>query len=63
MVDKVRTYWSETVSELKKVTVPTKDEIIGSTMVVVIVSLLSGFFMFGVDMLLAQGLSTLLGIG
>ena len=62
MVEKIKTYWNETVAELRKVTWPSKPEVIGSTIVTVVVSLLTGFFMFGVDMLLAQAVSTLLGI-
>jgi len=59
----VQTYWRETVAELEKVTWPSKDELVGSTIVVVVVSLIIGFFIFGVDMVLARGVSTLLGIG
>jgi len=62
MVEKIKTYWNETVSELRKVTWPSKPEVIGSTIVTVVVSLITGFFMFGVDMILAQAVSTLLGI-
>ncbi|MBI3872513.1 MAG: preprotein translocase subunit SecE [candidate division Zixibacteria bacterium] len=63
MIEKIRTYWSETIGELGKVTWPSRDEIVGSTMVTIVVSLILGFFIFGVDLLLAQGVSTLLGIG
>ena len=59
----VQTYWRETVAELEKVTWPSKDELVGSTIVVVVVSLIIGFFTFGVDLVLARGVSTLLGIG
>jgi preprotein translocase subunit SecE len=57
------TYWNETVSEIEKVTWPTKDELIGSTIVTIVVSLLLGFFIFAVDIVLARGVSALLGIG
>lgn len=63
MMDKVKTYWYETVAEMQKVTWPSKPEVVGSTIVTVVVSLMAGFFMFGVDLILAQGVSTLLGIG
>lgn len=63
MMGKVKTYWYETVSEMEKVTWPSKNEVKGSTIVTVVVSLMAGFFMFGVDLILAQGVSTLLGIG
>ena len=63
VVDKIRTYWGETIAELGKVTWPSQDEVIGSTIVTVFVSLILGFFIFGVDLLLAQGVSALMGIG
>jgi len=63
MITAVQTYWRETVTEIEKVTWPSKDELVGSTIVVVVVSLIIGFFMFGVDLVLARGVSTLLGIG
>ena len=62
MVAGMKTYWNETVSELEKVTWPSKDEIIGSTIVTVVVSLILGFFIFGVDLVLAQVVSSLMGI-
>jgi preprotein translocase subunit SecE len=51
------------VAELGKVTWPSREEVVGSTIVVVVVSSVVGFFVFGVDLLLAQGVSMLLGIG
>jgi len=62
MVSGIKTYWNETVAELEKVTWPSKDELVGSTIVTVVVSLILGFFIFGVDLVLAQGVSTVLGI-
>lgn len=59
----IQTYWKETVAEIEKVTWPSKDELVGSTIVVVVVSLILGFFIFGVDLILARAVSTLLGIG
>jgi preprotein translocase subunit SecE len=63
MWEKIKTYWQETRSELGKVTWPSRDEVIGSTIVTVFVSLILGFFIFGVDLMLARGVGTLLGIG
>lgn len=63
MVEAARNYWNETVAELQKVTWPSKDELVGSTVVTVAVSLILGFFIFGVDLLLARGVGTILGIG
>ena len=62
-VEKIKAYWNETVTELGKVTWPSKDEVVGSTIVTIFVSLILGLFVFGVDLLLARGVSTLLGIG
>ncbi|MBI5868044.1 MAG: preprotein translocase subunit SecE [candidate division Zixibacteria bacterium] len=63
MMESVKTYWNETVAELDKVTWPTKDELVGSTVVTVAVSLILGFFIFGVDLMLARGVGAILGIG
>ncbi|MBD3297302.1 MAG: preprotein translocase subunit SecE [candidate division Zixibacteria bacterium] len=62
MVNAIKTYYNETVTELEKVTWPSKDELVGSTIVVVVVSLILGFFIFGVDLILAQAVSAVLGI-
>ena len=58
---KVVTYYEETVVELKKVTWPTKDEVRGSTIVVVITSIILSAFVFVVDRLLSFGVSSFLG--
>jgi preprotein translocase subunit SecE len=50
---KIVTYYEETIVELKKVTWPTKDEVRGSTVVVVITSIILSAFVFSVDRLLA----------
>lgn len=63
MMEAVKTYWNETIAELDKVTWPSKDELVGSTVVTVVVSLILGFFIFGIDLLLARGVGTILGIG
>ena len=63
MIERIKTYWNETVAELGKVSWPSREEVTGSTVVVVFVSLVVGFFVFGVDLVLAQGVSMLLGIG
>ena len=63
MLEKIKTYWNETVAELGKVTWPSREEVIGSTVVVVAVSAVMGFFVFGIDLILAWGVGQLLGIG
>jgi preprotein translocase subunit SecE len=61
MIDKVKQYWRETLTELSKVTWPSKDEMVGSTVVTIIVSLILGFFIFAVDMGLSQLMRIVLG--
>ena len=51
--EKDRNYYDETVVELKKVTWPTKDEVRGSTIVVIITSIILSAFVFVVDRLLS----------
>jgi preprotein translocase subunit SecE len=58
---KVVTYFDETVVELKKTTWPTKQEIKGSTIVVIITSFLVSIFIFVVDSVLSKLVSTVLG--
>jgi preprotein translocase subunit SecE len=59
--EKVVTYWEETLVELKKVTWPTKDEVKGSTIVVVITSIVLSAFVFVVDRLLSLAVNSILG--
>ncbi len=47
--DKIVTYYEETVLELKKVSWPTWDEVRGSTIVVIVTSILLAAFTFVVD--------------
>jgi preprotein translocase subunit SecE len=58
---KIVTYYEETVVELKKVAWPTKEEVRGSTIVVVITSIILSAFVFVVDRLLSFGVSSFLG--
>ncbi len=58
---KIVTYYDETVVELKKVTWPTKDEVRGSTIVVIVTSIILSAFIFVVDRLLSWGVNSLLG--
>lgn len=47
--EKVIKYFEETKQELKKVTWPTKPEVIGSTIVVVVTSIMLAAFLYVVD--------------
>jgi len=61
MLDKIKQYWHETLTEISKVTWPSKDELVGSTVVTIFVSLVLGFFIFVVDMGLSQLMRVVLG--
>lgn len=52
MIDGLKKFLNEVVSELRKVTWPSKEEIIGSTWVVIIVSVVMALFIGGVDLIL-----------
>ena len=52
MIEKVTKYFNDTVQELRKVAWPSKDELIGSTIVVVVMSLLVSIFVGVVDQVL-----------
>lgn len=58
MKEKIIRYFKETVVEMKKVTWPSKEELIGSTIVTVFVTVVVSIFIFAVD----QGLSNLISI-
>jgi len=54
-VQKVIKFLKETRTEMTKVTWPTKDEIIGSTIVTVVVSIVVSIFIGIVDFILDKG--------
>lgn len=54
-MQKIIKFLKETRTELTKVTWPTKDEIIGSTVVTVVVSIVVSIFIGAVDFLLDKG--------
>jgi preprotein translocase subunit SecE len=52
MLQKVTTYFSEVGQELSKVSWPTREELFGSTAVVIVLCLILAVFVFGVDWIL-----------
>jgi preprotein translocase subunit SecE len=61
---KAKEFLSETRSEMRKVSYPSKDEVVGTTIVVIITSFVFAVFLFGADKLITwgyQGLVTVLG--
>ena len=52
MIEKITKYFNDTTQELKKVAWPSRDELIGSTVVVVVMSILVSIFIGIVDQVL-----------
>jgi preprotein translocase subunit SecE len=52
MIQKISKYLSEVKQELSKVSWPTREEVYGSTGVVVVLCIIFSLFVFGVDFLL-----------
>jgi len=62
VLEKVKKFLKEVNAELRKVTWPTKDELIGSTIVVVIVSLVVAIFIGIVDRVLTAVIRSIFGV-
>ncbi len=62
MKQKVGNYIKETQAELKQVTWPTKPELIGSTIVVIFVTLILAVFIYAVDKILETLIFSILGL-
>jgi preprotein translocase subunit SecE len=58
-VQKIITFFQEVRTELTKVTWPTRAEIVGSTMVTIIVSIIMSVFVGIVDFALNQGIKAI----
>jgi preprotein translocase subunit SecE len=61
---KAKEFLSETRSEMRKVSYPSKDEVVGTTIVVIVTSIVFAIFLFGADKLITlgyQGLVKVLG--
>ncbi len=63
MLEKVKKYLKETLAELRKMSWPTKQELIGSTIVVVVVSLIVAVFIGIVDRILVLIVKAIFGVG
>ncbi|MBK7143513.1 MAG: preprotein translocase subunit SecE [bacterium] len=61
MLEKIKRYLKETAAELRKMTWPTMDELKGSTIVVIIVSLVVAIFIGVVDRVLTFMVRTIFG--
>ena len=63
VLGKIQKYLKETLAELRKMTWPTKEELIGSTTVTVIVSFIVAVFIGIVDRILTFGIHMVFGGG
>ncbi len=61
MIEKIRTFFSEVGTELRKVSWPTRRETVNVTVAVVVLMLILGAFLAIVDGLLAKMVSLILG--
>jgi len=58
MLDRVkqfRTFLTEVRSEVKKVTFPGREEVVATTMVVLVTSFVFAFFLFAADLVIIRG--------
>lgn len=62
-MEKITKFLKEVASELRKVTWPSKDELIGSTIVTVVVSVIVAIFIGIVDRILTQIVSEVFKAG
>ena len=63
VLEKIQKYLKETSAELRKMTWPTKEELIGSTIVTCVVSFVVAIFIGIVDRLLTMGIHAIFGGG
>jgi len=56
---KIKKYLKETEAELRKMTWPSKDELIGSTIVTIVVSFIVAIFIGIVDRILTFGITSI----
>jgi preprotein translocase subunit SecE len=60
-LNELKTFFVEVRSELKKVTWPSKQEVYGTTIVVILTTVFFGFYLYSLDILLSQLFTKVLG--
>jgi preprotein translocase subunit SecE len=60
-LDKTKEFFSEVRSEMRKVSFPTREEVVGTTIVVVITSSIFAVYLYAADFLIQQGYMLLVG--
>ncbi len=62
MFSKITKYFNDTYQEMHKVAWPSKDELVGSTIVVIVMSLIVSLFIGAVDLVLNKLVNTLISL-
>ena len=57
----LKTFFAEVRSELKKVTWPSKEEVYSTTIVVIATTFFFGFYLFGLDLVMTELFTKVLG--
>jgi preprotein translocase subunit SecE len=60
--NKAKEFLTETRSEMKKVSFPTRDEVVGTTIVVIVTSAIFAVFLFLSDQLIVLGYQSLVNL-
>jgi preprotein translocase subunit SecE len=63
VIGRVREFVQEVLAEFRKVTWPSRQELVNSTVVVIVVTVVLAFFLGGVDIMLARAVEWILGGG
>jgi len=63
VIGRVREFVQEVLAEFRKVTWPTRQELVNSTVVVIVVTVVMAFFLGAVDIALARVVEWILGSG
>ena len=58
MLGRIKNFFKEVKIELKKVVFPSRDEVVGSTKIVVVLTIIIAVFLYSIDLIL----STLVGM-
>ncbi len=60
MITKVQSFLSEVMVEMKKVSWTSRQDVLDSTLIVILSAVMLGVFIAGVDFLLSKGISVLI---
>lgn len=61
-ISKVRAFLTETRIEMSKVSFPSRDEVISTTVVVLITSFVFAVFLWGADLVIQRGYVAIVGV-